>query len=321
MASPCVICEMQMLGDPRDLPTHGRLYNCPRCGQFELGSRAEALAARDLPSSPLLRAITSHVIRKMQRGGQTPKIDDKLIQRVWAEGELPSPAQQADTLVQLIAERDATPGRFIDFTAAELVGLIGTGDEGRTSATDGLSFILDHLRSEGLIDYHPGPNAIRLQLTFPGWRRLEELQRSTSESTTAFMAMKFGRALTDTLYLNYLKPAVKQAGFDLRRLDERPQPGLIDQHMEVELRTAKFVVAELTYGNRGAYWEAGFAHGLGKPVFYLCDGTRFRRVGTHFDTNHHFTILWDATNMPKAGEDLKIAVRFALPGDAKLTDD
>jgi len=45
----------------------------------------------------------------MQRGGQTPKIDDKLIQRVWAEGELPSPAQQADTLVQLIAERDAKP--------------------------------------------------------------------------------------------------------------------------------------------------------------------------------------------------------------------
>jgi hypothetical protein len=135
------------------------------------------------------------------------------------------------------------------------------------------------------------------------------------------MAMKFGRPLTDDLYLNHLKPAAKLAGFDLRRLDERPKPGLIDQHMEVELRTAKFVVAELTYGNRGAYWEAGFAHALGKPVFYLCDGARFRRAGTHFDTNHHFTILWDASNMTKAGEELKTAIRFAMPGDAKLTDD
>jgi nucleoside 2-deoxyribosyltransferase len=75
-----------------------------------------------------------------------------------------------------------------------------------------------------------------------------------------------------------------------------------------------------SYGNRGAYWEAGFAHGLGKPVFYLCDGGRFRRAGTHFDTNHHFTILWDANNMAKAGQELKTAIRFALPGDAKLTD-
>jgi hypothetical protein len=109
--------------------------------------------------------------------------------------------------------------------------LIGTGDEGRTSATGGVSFIIDHLQSAGMVDYRPSqrPGAIDCRLTFAGWRRLEEIQRSTAESTTAFMAMKFGRALTDTLYLNHLKPAVTQAGFDLRRLDERPQPGLIDQ--------------------------------------------------------------------------------------------
>jgi nucleoside 2-deoxyribosyltransferase len=135
------------------------------------------------------------------------------------------------------------------------------------------------------------------------------------------MAMKFGKAVTDTLFASYLKPAVKQAGFDLRRLDERPRPELIDQNMEVELRLAKFVVADLSHGNRGAYWEAGFASGLGKPVFYLCGAARFRRAGSHFDTNHHFTILCDANDMPKAGEDLKISIRFHLPEDAKLTDD
>jgi hypothetical protein len=314
---------MQMFGDPENRPS-GWAYNCQRCGQFSLADIAHARAETKLPSNPRLGAITSHIIRKMQRGRQPPRIDDKLLQTIWAEGKLPSPAQQADTLIQLIAERDSTPGQFVNFTAAELPGLIGTGDEVETSGRHGLSFILDHLKNDGLVDNRSPlspPEAIGLRLTFAGWRRLEDLQRNIAESTTAFMAMKFGRALTDTLYLSYLKPAVKQAGFDLRRLDERPQPGLIDQRMEVELRTAKFVVAELSYGNRGAYWEAGFAHGLGKPVFYLCDGARFRRVGTHFDTNHHFTILWDAGNMTKAGDDLKTAIRFALPGDAKLTDD
>jgi hypothetical protein len=320
MASPCVICEMQMRGDPTNLPTHGRLYNCRRCGEFELGSRAEALADRHLPSNPRLRAITSHILRKMQRGGETPRIDDRLLQKIWAEGDLPSPAQQADTLIQLIAERKAPPGQFQDFSVDELVGLIGTGDDGKSNATGGFDFVLKHLEQDGLVDSRPGYGALGLRLTFAGWRRLEDIQHSTSESTAAFMAMKFGRPLTDALYLRYLKPAVKQTGFDLLRLDERPRPGLIDQRMEVELRTAKFVVAELTYGNRGAYWEAGFAHALGKPVFYLCEAGRFRRVGTHFDTNHHFTILWEPRNLPKAGEELKTAIRFALPGDAKLTD-
>jgi hypothetical protein len=282
------------------------------------GGRAQALAETRLLSNPRLRPITSHIIRKLQRGGETPRIDDKLLQTIWAEGKLPSPAQQADTLIQLIAERQAIPGQLEDFTSAELAGLIGTGD--KPNAVEGVDFVLRYLADNGLVSFMPGSHGVSLRLNFAGWRRLEDIQRSTVDSITAFMAMKFGRELTDTLYLSYLKPAAKQAGFDLRRLDERPKPGLIDQRMEVELRTAKFVVAELTHGNRGAYWEAGFAHALGKPVFYLCDGTRFRRVGTHFDTNHHFTILWDKDDMAKAGDELKTAIRFALPGDAKLTD-
>jgi hypothetical protein len=134
------------------------------------------------------------------------------------------------------------------------------------------------------------------------------------------MAMKFGRSNTDKLFREYLKPAVSAAGFELRRLDDTPKAGLLDQRMEVDIRTARFLVAELTYGNRGAYYEAGFAAGLGKPVFYLCEESRFRRVSTHFDTNHHFTILWSEKNMGLAADALKVAVRATLPSDAKMTD-
>src|ERR1700758_4590897 len=145
MASPCVICKMQMSGDPQNQPS-GWAYDCRRCGRFILGDRAQALAEAKLPSNPRLRAITSHVIRKMQRGGPTPRIDDRLLQTILAEGKLPSPAQQADTLIQLIAERNPTPAQFEYFPAEELAGLIGTGDEGKTSATGGVDFVLKHLQ-------------------------------------------------------------------------------------------------------------------------------------------------------------------------------
>jgi hypothetical protein len=315
---------MQMSSDVKPHPFEPlvRIYDCRRCGRFELTSDAERYATVTLARPPQWRSVTSHVIRKMQRDAAIPRISHFMIEKIWSEGKLPSPAQQANTLIQLVGDKGGAPGKFEGFTAPELSGILGTGDDGKTNSTDCLTFVIKYLQENRLIDTGPGhrPDALGFRLTFDGWRRFDELRHTSVDSTTAFMAMKFGRAVTDKLFLEFLKPAVAEAGFDLRRLDESPKPGLIDQRMEVELRTAKFIVADLTHGNRGAYWEAGFASGLGKPVFYICEAARFRRVGTHFDTNHHFTIMWDSANMAKVAEDLKTAIRFNLPGDSKLTN-
>jgi hypothetical protein len=173
----------------------------------------------------------------------------------------------------------------------------------------------------GRFNITESPELLSYHLTFQGWDRFEELSRSDDTSHTAFMAMKFGRPQTESLFVNHLRPAVAKTSFDLQRVDHNPKAGLIDQRMEVAIRTARFLVAELTHGNRGAYWEAGFASGLGKPVFYICEANHFRRVSTHFDTNHHFTVLWNADNPDKAASELKNAIRATLPADAKLTDD
>ena len=50
-------------------------------------------------------------------------------------------------------------------------------------------------------------------------------------------------------------------------------------------------------GNQGAYWEAGYAEGLRKPVIYTCKKSVFETEGTHFDTNHRVHVLWDAENL------------------------
>ena len=63
----------------------------------------------------------------------------------------------------------------------------------------------------------------------------------------------------------------------------------------MEIRTSRFLIADLTHENPGAYWEAGYAEGLGKPVIYTCEKKKFEnQVKTHFDTNHHLTLQWDS---------------------------
>ncbi len=130
------------------------------------------------------------------------------------------------------------------------------------------------------------------------------------------MAMPFGNKLLDDMYENVFKPAAKKAGFYLARIDEAPPAGSIDNRMRNEIRNARFVVAELTDDNLGAYFEAGLAEGFGKPVIYTCHYEFFNGTGTHFDTNHHHTIIWSENERNKAFGDLCSTIRATLPAES-----
>lgn len=78
----------------------------------------------------------------------------------------------------------------------------------------------------------------------------------------------------------------------------------------------------LQYSGKSTYWEAGYAEGLGKPVIYTCRKDVFddKPEGTHFDTNHHLTVLWEMDKIGEAVEKLKNTIRATLPSEAKLSD-
>ena len=81
---------------------------------------------------------------------------------------------------------------------------------------------------------------------------------------------------------------------NLRRLhvaifiDEVQHNDFITPELLKYIRDSKFVVVDLTHKNNGAYFEEGYAMGLGKPVIQLCkQGTRL-----HFDIAQKNTIIW-----------------------------
>ena len=162
-------------------------------------------------------------------------------------------------------------------------------------------------------------------LTINGWRRHAELMRDGAGSQHAFMAMDFNDDELAKFFMQHLCPAVKQAGFELRTTNHGAKTaGLIDNRMRVEIRTSRFVVCDLTHGNRGAYWEAGFAEGIGRPVFYICRhdvrGHDDKATRPHFDTAHQTIIAWDPDNPTVAAEELKAMIRATLPAEARMQD-
>ncbi len=158
-------------------------------------------------------------------------------------------------------------------------------------------------------------------LTAEGWERFEELQRAHVASNYAFFARKFDNPELDQVVELCLQRAIEQTGFELRIATQKA--GLVDAIIEDEIRRCRFLVSDLSDDNAGAYWEAGFAEGLGKPVIYICrekikDGEDEKK--THFDTNHRHTVRWNLDSLDTFADKLKAAIRNTLLGEAKQDD-
>lgn len=308
----CPICrEMYCESAP---PTgRGTHYRCMRCGEFILTSTARGTLDKALlEAGPNGRTLLSYTVRKMQ--GKEPTIlDDRTIKAILTNCRLPSLREQENNLV-LYLGNNSSPGVRVFMEISLLFGLLGSINGA------GIEFVIAHLKESGLLTHAKAQSLQEiLTLTMNGWERYEEILRGNIDSKKAFMAMPFNNSTFDEVYKRF-KAAVAQTGFDLQRIDERHKAGLIDDRLRVEITTSRFLIAELTEENRGAYWEAGFAEGLGKPVIYTCEKAYFKKTSTHFDTNHHLTVQWEVDKIDDALDELKATIRATLPDEAKLQD-
>jgi hypothetical protein len=162
---------------------------------------------------------------------------------------------------------------------------------------------------------------LHFRLTMDGWERYQSLKKTEIESPTAFMAMKFGQMISIVLVDECFRPAVIRTGFKLQLLTEGQPAGLIDDQLRAAILRSRFVISDLTHGSPGAYWEAGFGEGLGRDVIYTCEKSAWEKQGTHFDTHHLNTIIWDFADLKKAEDRLTATIRATFRADAKQTDD
>ncbi len=312
----CPVCKSSLTRP--SVPAGNRnKFSCPRCGVFVLSDEV----VDDLPPILLKNdavAKVSHALRRAQESNSDVEFSIDSIDVV-VEKPLPRPREQADFLIRWIAKNIPGPGETVSIASETHMGIIGA----KTPA--GFELVVNHLFEEELVTGHlyntmGSHGEADVTLSFKGWEHYENLREGAGKYRKAFMAMKYGESALDQVFNNVLKPSVAQTGFDLVRLDELPHAGLIDNRMRVEIQNSDFLIADLTHANPGAYWEAGYAEGLGKPVIYTCKKQIFDAEKTHFDTNHHLTVLWDESDLPKAGEQLKATIRATLPHLAKMND-
>lgn len=158
-------------------------------------------------------------------------------------------------------------------------------------------YMLKYLAQCSYIEYSDGSNEeeyIDISLTPEGYARVDMLLKNTGYGRNVLVAMQFG---DETKPLREaIREGIHKAEYNAIFIDEVQHNDFITPELLKYIRDSKFVVVDLTHLNNGAYFEEGYAMGLGKPVIQLCKkGTKL-----HFDIAQKNTIIWSTEDeIPK----------------------
>ena len=294
----CILCGLGDVDMQIDINQGMRLYQCSRCGNFEISNSlthrmefGEHSEGRHILSGLSRRAWEQEeqrMKRESTREWAPYRIDENTIQDQLASLAVSlNPLDRMNRLLLLVQEGTVgfREGVFFDFQK----------DYPLVFARDGAeSFYFAQIAEKmGFLESSKGGpiqgNSF-LRLTPPGWERVDELRRSVVQSNKVFVAMWFYNTMTP-IWEGGFKPELLALGYDPIRIDFQEHIDRTDDRILAEIRTSGFVVADFTGARSGVYFEAGFAMGLGKPVIWTCRREWIKQL--HFDTRQFNHILWD----------------------------
>lgn len=309
----CPICknsDASKQGDFFKQDAYG--WKCPQCGTFKISRRAEVnLRSTD---DSLRWKVSSWLVQNAPEMLTTHDID------IACEAKAPSIYQRAMKMLRWLSEKypagheftirelyewnayDNTvrsdPSSIGDEWSSPLlpIGWCATNNEMQFMVTEFLCNELALLQSQNNHEYQISPK---------GWLVLEGAPNVSSQM--GFCAMWFNDEVTP-LWIDVIEPAIREAGYEPLRIDGKQHNGKIDDEIMASIRASRFVVSDFTGNRGGVYYEAGFAHGLGLPVVFMC------REGDalHFDVRQYNCIFWKPDQLLEARNSLKNRIRATL---------
>jgi len=282
---PCPICKL----DAQDVYVHDfgerMTLECGRCGKFTITGTAAAIAEkRDLGSK-----LSSWIRERSEAGASVPEINSRTFDEI--QSALPDyrVSEKQLLLLRAIERRTEFPGKAVTVQPAFDYPLAWATSE------DECNYLLRALQERGLIRRIDGSSdltdsfVLKIEITVAGWAFLEERAQTGAITDQVFIAMSFAPSLLPA-WNQGIRPALTRAGFRPYRIDAEPHIDRIAQKIVSEIRNSRFLVADVTEQRPGVYFEAGYALGIGLPVFWCVRKDDLANV--HFDTRQYNHIVW-----------------------------
>lgn len=256
---------------------------CPICGRYEIDYLSE-LGFTRLPSEE--KAMISAFTRELSEYNSLPPelhtLDDEgQIEKIISRYKKKTIMEKLDNLILYLGKKSHYFGQPLK--------IHGEIEYPITYSKDREEFnnIFNQAMEAGLIELpKTGGNA---KLTLKGWEKFETIKELKGLSKKCFVAMSCSEDLSE-IYEQGIKRAVVEAGFEPIFIEKREHNEKICDLIIAEIRSCKFLIADVTGQRQNVYYEAGFAHGLNKDVIWTCREDDI--INAHFDTRQYNHIVW-----------------------------
>ena len=238
-----------------------------------------------LPADPRGRFYVGCWVHEQNKLGVTPRIDSTLMQDL-IQWSLPNVRRRTELFLQEAIA--LTPNQLSEtFSVTDIKLKIASWSYLDSDCRDLAQYLLSEnalVRSGRVADID------NYRVTVRGHFVAEDQSARRASSSQCFVAMWFD-ATVQSAFTEAIRPAILNAGYEPIRIDMSQHINKIDDEIIAEIRRSAFLVADFTGQRGGVYYEAGFAHGLGKRVIFTCHTDAMKDL--HFDVRQYNTIVWE----------------------------
>lgn len=163
--------------------------------------------------------------------------------------------------------------------------------------------ICEYLDDNKYLEISYTDDGVKILILPEGWKRIEQLQRDDSNNKNVFVSMAFNENTKKTR--ECIREAIIGAGYSPKFIDEIIHNRQIVPEMFRLIRECRFLILDITEPNYGAYYEAGYALGLGKEVIIASSEEMYNKkyeseeekkyekyLKPHFDIAQKQTLIW-----------------------------
>ena len=303
-------------------------YKCPTCGEFLLEAHSfdELDRMRDEVAAFLYYNNNSRMQTKAEEGRYISFDADKMTvdmndysnmrRRVVSYDEVKAfyPKSFAERISKILlgfAERSGFFGNVVSLTRNELTSALflkrfNNKNEviSGTAIQQQLSAITQYLKQNDYFDFGYLGSNVHVTLGAEGWKRVDDLQLNNQNNKNVFVSMAFNESTNGAR--EAIRAGIVSAGYSPEFIDEIIHNKQIVPEMFRLIRESRFLILEISDPNYGAYYEAGYALGLGKEVIITCSREVFNKeyksdeekkyakyLKPHFDIAQKQILVWD----------------------------
>lgn len=315
--NPCPICRAPNVNHSSAGANTAEIH-CPRCGRFLIQTLAETRLLNSPPAFPPIHLLSGLCRNTWEMLGEKTLVSVDLFQS-WAnldkaakilvprDTDLPG---KCDYLLKYIRRKSKNLSDTVSFGPSELsVGFCANKKE--------LLFCLRYLSAKGLVEEDsenqrgkgPANAGLAYRLTPAGWLALD-LPTDAAEPL-AVVALSLENE-NEKVWSQGFAAGAQKAGYTAVRIDSREHANKINDEMIVGVRNTRILIADLTGHSPLAYFQAGLAAGLGKPVFWTCEERAAQEKRLPLDIRQTLVTTWTPDKLDEFAHRLQQRIEAAI---------